>query len=127
MFNLDIILIDLTLNNDFEKIIIDNNLSNLIKPEALQSFKNGGYLKIWVDIKSIEVVAFTSIHKKGMIINNDFMTYLKEMRPLKEGKEIKKESVFNSDLTIDTILDKISASGIKSLTKEEYSFLKKNN
>lgn len=132
MFNLDIILIDLSLKSDFEKIIENNELSGHISPESLISFKKDGYLRVWVDRKSIEIVAYTTTKKSGLVINNNFFKYLNDMTPIKEDVEkvdVDKTQFIDVDdyLSVDMILDKISDKGIKSLTKDELEFLERNS
>jgi len=41
--------------------------------------------------------------------------------------ETKKEVIIENELTIDSVLDKINVSGIKSLTDKELQFLKNVN
>lgn len=124
MFGLDIILIDLSLVQDFFRVIEDNKLSGKVSVEALKNFKENGYLKIWIDPKTIEVIAFTSSKKSGLIINNDFIKYLKEMEPL---REFLVKDIVISDFSIDQILDKISERGVGSLTPDELNYLGENS
>lgn len=130
MFQLGIIVIDLTLGNNFQRVVEDNDLSGKVSPEALASFKKNGYLKIWIDPQSVEVIAYTSSKKSGLIINNDFVSYLKDMPTIREKEMVSINEPTLNDigvLTIDKILDKISESGMKSLTKVELKFLQENS
>ncbi len=95
--------------------------------------------KIWVEANGSYVIAYITNSGDGSVsVNPMFCPMTKKQRdallkiqPIKTPKmpKIKEEIVYQVDeyepveLTIDSILDKISSHGINSLTKEEINFM----
>jgi len=113
------ILIDLSKHKSslFIELLKDHNLDGKVCPEALVKFKNNGYIKLWIDSVTFELIAFTHENSKREIqFNIDFISQMKLMKSISiKDKEIKYD--------IDNILDKISLAGMDSLTTNELKFL----
>jgi hypothetical protein len=74
--------------------------------------------KIWINPDNGFVIAYED--KKGYAFSENFINHLNEIEPL----EVKEEDIsYIGEMDIDSILDKISKSGIESLTKEEKNYL----
>lgn len=86
--------------------------------DVLVMFKNNDIAKIWVDSLTKDVVAYTMKKNPQIQIGHEFMEKLDSMSTFTLPKKIK-----NSDLNLDSILDKISKFGIKSLSLEEKEYL----
>jgi hypothetical protein len=89
--------------------------------------------EIWV--LNNYIIAKRTINSDEIIINPDFtryllensFNYLEEYKKEEKKKKQKKESeIFIENLTIDSVLDKISKVGIEKITKEEKKFLDDN-
>lgn len=78
--------------------------------------------KIWISIEgdvSRQLIAYTLFGSKKIEIVETVMNSYEIVKP-----KVKKSEEY---LDIDTILDKISANGINSLSKKEMDFLKQNS
>lgn len=105
---------------DFEKVLEDNQLHK-IEAESLYQLMLEGYTKIFVDKETLKIIGYCHIVDKKLIqISEEFILFLKDMNSItfKNNK---------NNLTVDSILDKISQYGIKSLTQQEKEFLKNNS
>lgn len=115
----NMILIDLNKHASslFPELLEDNGLDGKICPNALTKFKSNGYIKLWVDPLTFELIAFTHENNKREIqFNLEFISHMKGLKSLSI-----KEKKINYDM--DHILDKISIEGIESLTVNELEFL----
>lgn len=86
--------------------------------DVLLSFKNNDIAKIWVDVETKDVIAYCTKKNPEIQIGHEYMEKLSSMQCFILPKKTK---VVN--LSLDGILDKISKSGINSLTNEEKRFL----
>jgi hypothetical protein len=97
--------------------------------DAILDNKNKGIGKIWMDLEFNTLSAYSLKDTKDDIIITDFyIASLSKVTPLqfsnKPTQIVKPVQVVELDM--DTVLDKITASGMGSLTKEELEFLKKS-
>ncbi len=113
----NIISIDLTKFNK-EKLVDVANLYKL-DPDALVNNKANGFHTLYVDTTSGKVIAFTTKKNKEIVYTSVFTEALKSIEPVVMIKEPK-------EMTVDTILDKISKYGVASLTVNEKKFLDEN-
>ena len=90
--------------------------------DVLLTFKNNEIHKIWVDVETKDVIAYTMNKNTEIQMGHDFMEKLNSMESFKMPKKDK-----NVILSLDGILDKISKSGIGSLNTEEKTFLDRLN
>ena len=105
---------------DFEKVLEDNDLTN-IDAEACLNLMMEGYTKVFIDKNTYKIIGYCHQYDKKLIqISEDFVLYLKNMNSITYRN-------FKPNLTIDSILDKINEKGIDSLTKQEKEFLNNNN
>jgi hypothetical protein len=108
---------------DFEQLVIDNDLINL-DAQQLYDFSNDGYTKVFVDSDTHKIIGL--VHhsvKKEVIFSTDFITDLKNLPSLTiKSREVRDTSEHKRDY-LDYILDKISTSGIESLSKKEKKYL----
>ncbi len=105
---------------DYEKLLLDNGLDK-IDAEALYNLKMDGYTKIFIDQGTFKIIGYCHFLDKKLIqISEDFVLHLKNMDSISYNKTQK-------NLTIDSILDKISEKGIDSLTTQEVNFLNNNS
>jgi len=103
---------------DFENLLEQNDLIR-IDAGACYNLMLDGYTKIFLDKNTSKIVGYCHQTDKKLIqISEDFVLYLKNMNSINFKRE---------KLSIDSILDKISQYGIKSLTKTEEEFLKNNS
>jgi hypothetical protein len=116
----NLICIDLRQFNN-EKLKDVSKSLNLIY-ENLLIGKKDGFVKIYIDRSTGLVVATT--HKddlNNIVLSSEFTKSLSEMPTFSmPKKEIK-------NLSIDSILDKISKYGMESLNENEIGFLEKNS
>ena len=105
--------------DEFQKLIDDNKLVN-IDAEKLFEHKQKGYLKGFLDKETHRIIAYTHKNdKKKIQFQDEFLDFLKNLKSIDTQKE-------EVELSIDMILDKISANGIDSLSKKEKTFLESN-
>ena len=105
---------------ELEKVLNDNNIQSLCAKKLFEH-KEKGYLKVFLDKTSQNVIAYTHKNdKKKIHLQDEFTNFLKNMKSISFTKEVE-------DLSIDIILDKISSKGIDSLTKREKLFLENNS
>jgi hypothetical protein len=126
-YNQNIIVIDLNKHNSssFEKLLMVNDLDGKINPDVLIKLKDSGYSKLWVDSKSYEILCYChSDNKRTIVFQTDFIDHLKTIPSLSFKEEVIDESI---TYNIDDLLDKITTSGIKSLSKNELNFLNNVN
>jgi hypothetical protein len=116
-----------------EKMIEDRSLENF-DPNILWNYKIEGYLKVWLDCNSYDLVFWTQKgEKKGTIcINVSYLLHLKNMKSVcydrKPHFKLDSESKSNQELNqalLDIILDKILNQGVESLNSKEREFLEK--
>lgn len=86
--------------------------------DVLIMFKNNDIIKIWVDVDTKDVIAYCTKKNSEIQIGHEFMEKLNSMEGFKLPIKIK---IVN--LSLDDILDKISKTGIDSLTINEKKFL----
>lgn len=104
--------------SEIEKALSDNNITNFCAKKLFEHKKNG-YLKVFFDKTTQRIIAYThKDDKKKIQLQTEFKDYLKNLKSISTKKK---------DLSLDNILDKISESGIDSLTKREKSFLETNS
>ena len=120
-------LYEFTLNDDnfdtLANVTIDHDTDSVIKYKKL--YKK--FDEIW--ILNNYLVAKRGKNSDKIVINPDFTRYLLEnsFNYVEEYKKEKKESeIFIENLTINSVLDKISKVGIEKITKEERQFLDDN-
>ena len=102
---------------DFERLVQSNGYTfDSMNPQKLFDLKKEGFLKIFVDKNTFEVIASTHKSDRNLIkLNLNFENFLKNDKSI--------DFVNNINLSLDDILDKISDAGIDSLNKFEKSFL----
>lgn len=106
--------------DEFQKVLDDNDLTN-VDAESCYKLMIDGFTKIFIDKNTLKIIGYCHESERKLIqISEDFILYLKNMNSLSFKKNPK-------DLTIDSILDKISQFGIDSLTTQEEEFLKNNS
>lgn len=105
---------------DFERLIDDNELDN-IDPEACYQLMVEGFTKLFIDSNTYKIIGYQHGSDKRLIqISEDFIINLKHMNSITFKRR-------PQNFTIDSILDKINAKGIESLTKQEKEFLNNNS
>lgn len=129
----NIICIDLTTFNN-EKLVEVAKIYNL-KADVLIKNKKDGFAKLFIGTDfGNNVIAYTTKKDKNTILYTDLYTEslmkiesvkIESVKVEKEiEKEIEKEPI---EMTVDTILDKISKYGINSLSITEKKFLDENS
>jgi hypothetical protein len=116
----ELISIDLRRYNtleDIKKISSDNGLSIDCKKVSDLSAK---YSKIFIDKNSNELFATITRGKNDIILSQNAEDKLLSIKVI-STKEVKE------NLSVDSILDKINDSGIKSLSAKEKIFLKRKS
>lgn len=111
---------------DINDILLSNRLMSM-DPNKLFLLKTKGYTKVFIDDRTFDIIAFFKKGKKDKTEKFDFSkSYIKSLTSL---KSISAEMPLNlvENLTIDDILDKISSTGINSLTNSEKNFLSENS
>lgn len=86
--------------------------------DVLFMFKENDIAKIWVDTQTKDVVAYTMKKNPQIQIGHEFSEKLNSMDVFSLPKKVK-----SLNLNMDSILDKISKFGIKSLSIEEKEYL----
>jgi hypothetical protein len=84
--------------------------------ESLAHNKKDGYAILWIDLKNKMIIAYTMKKNDKIFYTesiNNFLSSMKEVEMIKQPKE----------LTVDSVLEKISKYGIDSLTNSEKDFL----
>lgn len=136
----NIILLDLTIfnsENEIKEFLISCDLIDKIDYENMWLCKQGEFTsgreiyKIWFDAKTFGVIGYSVNDSQDF--TTEFITYLQNLKPLEYGSKIETEPEYEDDteaesevkteLTVDSILDKIRINGITSLTPEEKNFL----
>lgn len=84
--------------------------------QTILSTKNQSFAKIWINKNTMKIFAFTVKKDDTVRFTDDFTKELSEIVPVELPKKQK-------SLDLDTILEKISGSGIDSLTEIEKTFL----
>jgi hypothetical protein len=106
--------------SELEKVLVDNNITNFCAKKLFEH-KEKGYLKVFFDKTTQNVVAYThKDNKKKIQLQDEFTDFLKNLKSIDYNREV-------GELSIDIILDKISLTGIDSLTKREKLFLENNS
>lgn len=109
---MNIICIDLRMFNHIKlKEICD---SHNIDYDVMLQNKYDGFTKIWIDKNTDKIIAFNKKKVDIVMISDSFVEILNNINPVQLPKR-------NMDL--DTILEKISKSGIESLNVREKNFL----
>lgn len=83
---------------------------------SLVNNKKNGFAILWIDIDTQIIIAYTMKKNDKIFYTNlmdDFLSSMKEVEIVKQPKE----------LTVDSVLEKISKYGIDSLTDYEKDFL----
>lgn len=94
----------------------------------LLAWKNWGAKKLWIDTINHDIIAYET--SEGYKFADDFVRFIENIKPVgKEDVVVPNKGNFHNvgELSVDTILDKISKHGIGSLTKEEKEYLDNNN
>jgi hypothetical protein len=119
--------IHLTRYSEFEEyhqLCIDNDLINL-DAEYLFKLSEDGYTKVFIDSETHKIIGL--VHhtvKKDIIFNDEFISNLKNLPSLTiKSKQTNYQSGEQKRDRLDVILDKISKSGIESLSTNERKFL----
>lgn len=106
--------------SEIGKVLTDNNITNFCA-QKLFEHKEKGYLKVFFDKTTQRVIAYThKDNKKKIQLQDEFTDFLKNLKSIDYTREV-------DELSIDIILDKISLTGIDSLTKREKIFLENNS
>jgi hypothetical protein len=104
---------------DFEKVLEQNKLDR-IDAESCYNLMLDGFTKIFIDKTTFKLIGYChQDYKKIVNITEDFITHLKNMNSI--------TFINNTQLSIDSILDKINQFGLDSLTYKEKEFLKNNS
>jgi len=117
------IVIDLTLFNyqNLGRVLEASNLSD-VNLEFLESSKKDGFAKLFFDIESSMVVAFTvKKNREEIVLTSDFTDLLHTLKSVTITKA-------SEELTTDRfniLLEKISNHGINSLSTKERNYLDK--
>lgn len=126
--NQNIVVIDLKSAksvNDINDLLMANKLMSL-DSNKLFAMKQKGYLKIFINEKTFDTIAFTHKEDKSKIkFTKSYLENLSKLESISLDAIDISESIKN--LSIDDILDKISLSGMDSLTKLEKNFLAENS
>ncbi len=102
--------------DDCEKLLIDNNINEeSISAPKLFSYKDT-IDTFFYDTTSFFVIAIIPKGTKEIQFISDFLQYLSKLKPITPKK---------TTLDLDQILDKISTSGLGSLSSIEMRFLKR--
>ena len=105
---------------EFDRVLTDNGLTN-IDPKAMFEMKNEGYTKVFFYTETGRMVGFChNTLKKQVKFTDNFISQLRNQKSIDFIAE-------PTDLSIDTILDKISSKGIDSLNRYEKAFLENNS
>lgn len=114
--------IDLRMCNsvaDFERLRDDNGIPN-------SKFDGGKLMKLkktadflFCDSTRFNIIAYINKGTTEVIYVDELAEYFDSMKPITFVK-----SYDFSDMDVDTILEKISSSGMESLTRKEKAFLK---
>ena len=86
--------------------------------DVLIKFKVNGIHKIWVDLETQDVISYTMKNSEELQFGHKFLDQLKSLKPIDWNQLIEINT-----LSLDKILDKISANGIESLTDIEKAYL----
>jgi glyceraldehyde-3-phosphate dehydrogenase/erythrose-4-phosphate dehydrogenase len=102
--------------DDVKSLLKNNDLDDLY-PKEIMEFKEEGYLKLYLDKKTHNLVALVhSDDKKFIEFTDEWIKFLRHIEPLELPKK---------DMTVDEVLEKINKCGMKSLTKQELNVLKR--
>jgi hypothetical protein len=141
----DVIHLDLTMSEyDLKVIINDLGLNKTPKSAYLYDVRNsvdGGYIKgilitkesgyssVWIDGNSGDYIAYRHSSSDNITFSSEVQNYLLNLNATKPNRKsvVGTPIVESNYLDMDSILDKISRSGINSLTKSERYFLDNNN
>jgi hypothetical protein len=140
----NVVCIDLTIFSSkeyFEKFMKSVNLDftstewfidpfdeNMDVVDCLWNWKESGYRKIWLDRLTLDFIA-SEDSKGNRNFTENYMNFMANIVPLKPGDLPPTErkpfiGEFNvKSIYLDDVLDKISRSGLESLTKRELDFL----
>jgi hypothetical protein len=140
----NVVCIDLTIFSSkeyFEKFMKSVNLDftstewfidpfdeNMNVVDCLWNWKESGYRKIWLDRLTLDFIA-SEDSKGNRNFTENYMNFMANIVPLKPGDLPPTErkpfiGEFNvKSIYLDDVLDKISRSGLESLTKRELDFL----
>lgn len=126
--NQNIIVIDLKSTKSVNDILDLLKVNKLMSLDAKKLFasKQNGYLKVFIDDKTFDTIAFVHKDDKSKIKpTKSYLANLAKLESISLDVINTNESIEN--LSIDDILDKISLSGLNSLTKSEKNFLSENS
>lgn len=111
---------------DVNDILLANRLMSM-DANKIYALKTKGYTKVFIDDKTFDIIAFFKKGKKDKNEKFDFSkSYIKSLTNLKSITADMPISIIEN-LTIDDILDKISLTGLSSLTASEKSFLSESS
>lgn len=114
--------IDLRICNsivDFERLRDDNGIPvNKLSGKKLLQFKESLDF-IFLDSTRFNIIAYTYKGEKEVVYVDELSEYLTSMKSVTFTKFYD-----FSDMDVDTVLEKISDSGMESLSKKEKAFLK---
>jgi|LauGreDrversion4_2_1035121.scaffolds.fasta_scaffold540450_2 hypothetical protein len=110
----NIICIELTKHN--QKKLTDISIDLKLKSLDLIKLKELGADKIWFNSENEDLISFTVTAggKDEVFFSEGYKRFFLEIKPFEIPKKSK---------SVDSILEKITKYGIKSLTKEEKDFL----
>lgn len=104
--------------SDFERVRDDNDIpESELDCNKLMGLKKS-YDIIFYDMNTFNIIAYIRKGQDEVKYVAELAQFLKDLSPL----SLKKDADF-SDLELDNILDKISATGVDSLNKKEKLFL----
>lgn len=102
--------------NDIKDIFKHYQIDDLY-PKEIMEFKEEGYLKLYLDKKTHNLVALVhSDDKKFIEFTDEWFKFMRHIGSLK---------VPEKEVTVDEVLDKINKYGMESLTKKELKVLKR--
>jgi len=105
---------------DFKRVLSDNGLNN-IDAQVVFAMKSDGYTKVFFDTETGRMVGFChNTLKKQVKFTDNFVNHLRNQKSIDIIPE-------PTDLSIDTILDKIGSKGLNSLNRYEKAFLENNS
>lgn len=103
---------------DAKKILLDNNiLESDIKSEKLFLSKEF-HQALFFDPTTLYLVAYIKKGEKDIIFVPEFTDFMNNLKSIKNS---------DKNISLDSILDKISKSGVSSLNKKEVIFLDKSS
>lgn len=112
---MDLICVDLKMFNHVKLKDICN--IHKLNYETMWTNKKNGFAKIWIDKDRMQIIAYTTKKDDSVKFTDEYGDFLSSYVPVDLPR--KEETPLN----LDDILDKISKSGVSSLTLDERDFL----